>query len=244
VWVHFIGEPRDDFTVQTESEMLSLTSGPKSTFLVIYRSPDERTWAELRDMRWAPASDLIPLPNWGFKWAITADRTKLAYLDSNTKFRAIRVIDLVTGENVLIDLSQQIIAAGGGEESYFSSLAFAPDGSEVALGLSWKGRGRGPGLIWRVNLEGEVTARLLPPTAEELKDGPFVSRLQYSPDGRRLVADIRCLPSRLSLIEVDSGRVQNLPYGGQGYTDLAFSPDGNRLLAAKSDGLYVWRLGK
>lgn len=101
-----------------------------------------------------------------------------------------------------------------------------------------------PGLVWLVNLKGQVLARFLPPTQEELEDEPYVSKLVYSPDGQRIAAQIGYVASRLSVIEVGSGRVWTLPFGNRGFRDIAFSTDGAYLVAIATDGIYRWRMGR
>ncbi len=250
VEVRFPGEVRlpgldlSAFSVQTESELIALMSGPKSTFITVYRTEDGRPWLQLRDARWAPASLPIPLPGFpSFKndVAISGDRSKIAYLDRDSKFQRVRVIDLSTGESHSLLFSQEIAALGGGEGTYIASIAFSPDGKGLALGLSWKGGADCPGLVWRVDLEGKVLARFLPPTPEELRHDPDVWILAHDPSGRRLLAGICCRPRRLVVIDMDSGRVRDLPLGGLGFDDAFFSPDGHYLVATKPDGIYIWK---
>ena len=230
-----------EYEIQTESQPLALTSGPKSTFFLAYRTPDERVWAELKNVSWDTVLGPIELPDYSWRLAIPArTRDKIAYLSEGRA--GVRVVDLATGDNHLIDLSQEITEAGGGEGTYIYSLAFSPDGEELALGLSWKGDVDCPGLVWRVDLEGKVLARLLPPTSAELRHEPFVSILAYAPDGKRLAAEVSGPPGRLAVIDVDSGRVRDLPLGDRGFTEAVFSSDGRYLVATGGGGIYMWRL--
>ncbi|RLE30373.1 hypothetical protein DRJ54_02820, partial [Candidatus Acetothermia bacterium] len=240
----YSGGVRDRYTyvVQTESHLLSVIPGPEHTFFAVYRDRKLSVRAQRVNIFGKPLSDPIQLPSRAHALAVSRDAPLIACVDGEA-LRGVWVVDLETGEDVFLDLSQEI-AALGGEDAYIHSLAIAPDGSELALGLSWKEGMNCPGLIWRVDIEGNVLAQLLPPTWEELGHEPFVSILRYSPDGKRLVAEICCFPSRLSVVDVDSGRVRNLPLGGRGYRDAVFSPDGQYLVATRYDGIYLWRIGR
>ncbi len=101
-----------------------------------------------------------------------------------------------------------------------------------------------PGLVWLVDLEGRVLARFLAPTQEELEGDPYISELAFSPDGKMIAAQIGYIVSRLSVIQVDSGAVQDLPLGDRGFGEIAFSQDGEYLVAAAYDGIYRWRIGR
>ncbi len=152
------------------------------------------------------------------------------------------MVDPLTGDLLRLDLSREISEAGGGEKTYIHSLSFSPDGKELALGLSWKGGFDCPGLVWRVDLEGRVLARLLPPTPAKLGNDLFVSILAYAPDGKRLAAEVSGHPGRLAVIDVASGRVRDLPRGNLGFNGAVFSSDGRYLVATKYDAIYVWKL--
>lgn len=233
---------RYTYVVQTESHLLSVIPGPEHTFFAVYRDRKLSVRAQRVNIFGEPLSDPIQLPSRAHALAVSRDAPLIACVDGEA-LRGVWVVDLETGEDVFLDLSQEI-AALGGEDAYIHSLAIAPDGSELALGLSWKEGMDCPGLIWRVDMEGNVLAQLLPPTWEELGHEPFVSILRYSPDGERLVAEICCFPSRLSVVDLDSGRVRNLPLGGRGYRDATFSPGGRYLAATRYDGIYLWRIGR
>ena len=230
--------------VQTDSELLAVTGGAKEGFLAVYRAPDHRVYARLMDADWEGVSAPILLPGWGLGLTLSANETLLAYLDGDNGDRGVWVVDVTSGQKTHIDLSREIAAAGGGDRSYFYSLAFSPDGKELALGLSWKGGGDCPGLVWQVNLEGEVRGRYLTPTPGELRQEPFISILRYAPDGKRLVSEVCCFPSRLTVIDLGSGRVRNLPLGNRGFDDAAFSPDDRYLVATRFDGIYLWKVGR
>lgn len=221
--------------------LLAVAPGPEHTFLTVYRDRELNVWARRVDPRGRPVGSPIRLPGRPQTLAVSQDGTLVAYVEYD--LHSVRVVDLGTGEDVLLDLSEEITAAGGGG-TYLHSLAFSPDGNELALELSWKEGAGCPGLVWQVDLEGNVLAKLLPPTAEELGDGPFVSILRYSSDRKRLVAEICCFPSRLVVVDIGSGRVRSLPLGGGGYRDAAFSPDGRYLVGTRYDGIYIWRLGR
>jgi hypothetical protein len=227
--------------IQTRSHLLAVAPGPEHTFLAVYWDRERNVWARRMDVHGGHVGFPIQLPGQPQALAASPDGRLVAYVESD--LHNVRVVDIETGDDVLLDISQEI-AAVGGYDTYIHSLAIAPDGSELALGLAWKGNGDCPGLIWRVDLEGKVLARLLPPTRRELRHEPFVSILRYSPDGNRLAAEICCFPSRLSVVDIDSGRVRSLPLGGQGYGDAAFSPDGQYLVATRYDGIYLWRIGR
>jgi hypothetical protein len=254
-------ESGHEYAIQTGPTPIAITSGPKSTFLAVYQTFEGKAWVELKDLYWNTVSGPIELP--GFlgavlegPWkralsdllgaiAIPADaRTKLAYLGISTKGLDVRVVDLATGESRIIDISQELVEAGGGEKSYVGTIAFSPDGEVLALGLSWKGEAMPPGLVWLVDLEGRVLARFLTPTQEELGGDPYISELAFSPDGKMIAAQIGYIVSRLSVIQVDSGAVQDLPLGDRGFGEIAFSQDGEYLVAAAYDGIYRWRIGR
>lgn len=232
---------RQAFFVQTDSQLLGVVPAPEQSFLAVYRDPELNAWGQRTDTRGRPVAAPIQLPGRPQGLVATRDGTLIAYVDVN--LRSVWVVDLIKGKKISLDLSPELAAAGGAR-TYIHSLAIAPAGDELALGLSWKEGANCPGLVWRVDLGGNVLARLLPPTAAELAHEPFVSILRYSPDGKRLVAEICCFPSRLSVVDIDSGRVRNLPLGGRGYRDAAFSPDGRYLVATGYDGIYLWRIGR
>lgn len=232
---------RHIYSVQTASELLAVVLASGHNFAVIYRDAELKVWAQPVDTHGMPSAAPIRLPGQPLTLVASQDGSMVAYVDGD--LRSVWVVDLTTGDAIRLELSEQLAAAGG-DEVHIHSLAIAPDGNEIALGLSWTEGLECPGLVWLVDLEGQVLARTLPPTREELEHEPFVSILRYSHDGKRLVAEICCFPSRLSMIDVRSGRVRNLPLGGRGYRDAAFSPDGRYLVATGYDGIYMWRLAR
>ena len=231
---------RDSYTMEEGQHISAITPGPEDTFLLVYLDQDRNAWLRRMDARWKPLADPIPLEGFGDAITVARKGGKLAYVMKSG--REVMVVDPLTGDLLRLDLSREISEAGGGEKTYIHSLSFSPDGKELALGLSWKGGFDCPGLVWRVDLEGRVLARLLPPTPAKLGNDLFVSILAYAPDGKRLAAEVSGHPGRLAVIDVASGRVRDLPRGNLGFNGAVFSSDGRYLVATKYDAIYVWKL--
>lgn len=145
-----------EYTVQTGPVPIALTSGPKSTFLAVYQTPEGEAWVELKDLYWNTVSGPIELP--GFLGAILEGpwkrilsdllgavavpanaRTKLAYLGVGPEGLDVRVVDLTSGENLRIDISQKLVEAGGGERKAISTPTPSPPTGRCS---PWAYRGR------------------------------------------------------------------------------------------------------
>lgn len=96
-------------------------------------------------------------------------------------------------------------------------VAFSPDGSMLALGLTEQ----------EITLWGVITGQAL--NAFERQDGSLTKRLEFSPDGTLLAVSV--WDGTVRILDVASGEIVNvLHYGGEtDIHDLAFSPDGKYL---------------
>jgi WD40 repeat protein len=130
-------------------------------------------------------------------------------------------------------------------------VAFSPDGKSVAFS----------GHQGRVHIadlkSGEITrplvrpARVLLAEAGRFRPSPDrVCGLTYSPDGKSLAVACWCLHGlpRVLLWDLEDGRYTEecaTPRQGGSFTDLAFTLDGKRIVAARgADGVEVWDLAR
>ncbi len=141
-----------------------------------------------------------------------------------------------------------------GDRAAVAQLAFSPDGEILAAGTSRSE----PSVsvpevkLWRVH-DGGLRATIRPP-------GTDITALVFSSDGRSLAvggmtygpaatgrseADYYHLPGEIAVCDVRSARiVRSLEISSAWPGALCFSPDGEMLAAATSDGrLLVWDLG-
>ena len=106
-----------------------------------------------------------------------------------------------------------------------ASLAFSPDGKSLAIGGQWKTR------IWDT-----ATGKQL----RDLEGANYTWSVAYSADGRMLVA--AGSNNEIHLWEVATGKLRDAFPSGLTIApqEIAFSPDGEILVAVSSDGIGVW----
>jgi WD40 repeat protein/serine/threonine protein kinase len=127
-------------------------------------------------------------------------------------------------------LSGQQLGTFTGDVNALNCVAFSPDGKRLAGADTGKGRLH----VW------DVATRQ--PTIELLAGTEPPSSIAFSPDGRLLASAgqprgaNRPLPGKVTLWDLDSKKiVQALDGFGAGLTHVAYSPDGQHLLAASLD---------
>jgi tetratricopeptide (TPR) repeat protein len=175
---------------------------------------------------WSRALDSGPVTG----LAYSADSRLLAWGGADGR---VRVCDAATGEET------RVLGSHG---SAVTGVAFHPEGQRVASA------GRDDTFcIWDLD-SGKVVARFGAPRREEdrradanpKRDRPGdVTRIVYSPDGRRLAAANPRQP--LEIWDPDTKRVVLIiDWESEGFTSAAWSADGERLAAAFGCRVKVW----
>ena len=117
-------------------------------------------------------------------------------------------------------------------------IAFSPDGSRVSVVNEERGHSA-PVHVWDLAAAGAALA----PAAHPLPDlnlGSTPRSLAYSPNGKELALGL--VSGVIQVCDTDRGAQRYTLQGGQGsVVDLAFSPDGQRIAGAFSNGTAtVW----
>ncbi|EIN03683.1 WD40 repeat-like protein [Punctularia strigosozonata HHB-11173 SS5] len=135
----------------------------------------------------------------------------------------------VSAANQLLNLfrDRQVIAMEG-HRFDVTSVAFSPDGSQIASG-SWDSTIR----IWNADTGKEIREPLRGHTR-------IVTSLSFSPDGKRLASASN--DETVRLWDVRTGQQTGQPLEGHTFWVycVAFSPDGNRIVSGSAD--YTLRL--
>lgn len=198
---------------------------------------------EVNDIAFSPDSMVIA----------TAGTQKIALWDAVSGELLHVLDDKRLGERVVFSRDQRYLGAVGNhtivwtysdrrmcfelpEPASCNAMAFSPDGARVATGGT-----DGAVHVWEI---GSATELFSVPVERE------VLALAFSPDGRRIAASTGYrytfhqtakTDPRVYLIDVEAGkRIGELPYRAH-VVDLAFGPDGRRLLTASWDrSARVW----
>ncbi|SMB86407.1 WD40 repeat domain-containing protein [Deinococcus hopiensis] len=198
-------------------------------------SPDGQTIASLGDDQlWLLDTQThakrlsVPVGD-AFDFAFSPDGRWLAVGGWNTT----RLLDAHTGETVkVLEPTSEQRNSGGrkwqpGPRGLNRSLAFSPDGQQLAVGYEASTIG-----LWDV-ASGQLTRTLGGGRG-------WVLSLAFSPDGARLVSGWG--DGTLHFYGVRSGEVSPVQQVNQGFVRwLAFSPDGKQVAAASGDGsVSLW----
>lgn len=148
---------------------------------------------------------------------------------------AYRKAPTVEAKNVLLSLLEQSFSQSfqpvgrpiPTQATDVFSVALSPDGEHLAWGL-----GNGQVVLW--NYRQQLAERRI-----NLLTTPVLG-LAFSPNGRTVAAGDQT--SRVILIDVQSGAVDELPGVVNSILSLAFHPDGNLLAAAMGTSVRLWDL--
>ena len=226
-----------------------------AVFHIRYLSPDrlalltqreDTAFLEIWGRDGSPAQEPLDLGPPGGAWwwwqPFTRDGSRLAFIPAYipVAYHAVGIVDVVDGESRLWDLSASLP-----DHTSLSTLAFSPDGKEVALGLSHTGDLHGLPLPDRMVLRldaatGEVFAAYALPS--DARPGETVTYLAYSPDGRFLAATTLGTEAFLLYDLSTSGAEPQVLCQGEGCCRHAplFSPDGD-VLATTCKGQVLLR---
>jgi WD40 repeat protein len=130
----------------------------------------------------------------------------------------------------------QRVASMNGGIVLVTALAFAPDGTRLAVG-SGDLDGKLSINVWDLTDPGQPHAASLP---TESQTGLFVDDFAFSPDGRTLaVADVSNTVLLRDLSEPARPQHLGQPLVDKQARSVAFAPDGNTLATSSADGLVV-----
>ncbi|MDE2658311.1 MAG: PA14 domain-containing protein, partial [Verrucomicrobiota bacterium] len=174
---------------------------------------------------------------WGREAAspsVSADLSRSAY--SSVQFHegpSISIRDLKSRKREMRDLGRKTVLGGGVHDSE-RSLAFSPDGRQLAAGYQY-----GNVRVWDVDaiLEAKGAAK----ETHTIRVAPVgVVSLTFSPDGKRLATGSE--DARITLLDPVSGkRIHSFIGHASDVLALAFSPDGKRLASASHDRtVKIW----
>lgn len=128
------------------------------------------------------------------------------------------ILDLVSNKRVLTSFRPGVN----------SGAVFSPDGNSIYLGMSM---GHGSADIYRINLKGEITARLTKGPAGAINVEPSLS-----PDGSRIAfSSERGGRPMIYVMNSDGSNVKRLTFKGSYNSSPAWSPDGKKIAFAGQD---------
>jgi RNA polymerase sigma factor (sigma-70 family) len=158
--------------------------------------------------------------------------------------------EVITGGEIIFwdAVTHRAVRTIGLREWYVKSVAFSPDGKTLAAGCTqvqprpeggW-GMVASEVRIWDTD-EGTEQRSLA-----RVEDAACIQRVQFSPDGRRLVVDrYRDSGSRDAEVwDLETGqRLHAFSGAGEGQGVVSFSPDGRTLASAGAgESVQVWRI--
>lgn len=140
-----------------------------------------------------------------------------------------RLIASASEDNTIIlwdaESYEKLFVLKGGHRGGVKSCAFSTDGNYLISGGSdW--HGTIAIIIWDIKTASRIRALKVPSKS--------MSSCTFTPDGKHIVIDGRTV----ILWEPEISRATTL--GNQGGCDVAFSPDGGRMVIANTSELFVW----
>ena len=162
--------------------------------------------------------------------SVSADLSRSAYSKNRGEGPSIQIRDV---KNQHRNLGYQWVAGGALSDTQ-RSLAFSPDGRQLASGHQY-----GSVRLWDV--DAILEAKGAPKETHTISVAPVsVVSLAFSPDGTRLAAGSE--DARITLLDPASGqRIRSFIGHASDVLALAFSPDGTRLASASHDrSVKIW----
>ena len=165
--------------------------------------------------------------------SVSADLSRSAYASDQGEGPWLQIRDLKSRKREMRNLGRPMVL-GGALHDTLRSLAFSPDGRQLASGHQY-----GSVRVWDVDVI--LEAKGAPKETHTIRVAPVsVVSLAFSPDGKRLATGSE--DARITLLDPVSGkRIHSFIGHASDVLALAFSPDGKRLASASHDrSVKIW----